>query len=113
MLSIDWVGENVVKYHEIIQHAHQMSTRCLPTIPPSPSPRRIFVDFRFGYIKSHLRPRSVPSYGELKHFVWTSDLATSNRQELDLLMENFAETLTLPEGYRLVFCLRLRHMLSL
>ena len=34
----------------------------------------IFVEFKFDHIKSPL-PRIGSSFGELRHFVWTSDLA--------------------------------------
>ena len=49
------------------------------------------MDFRFCYLKS----LPMKSYLLMEHFVWTSELATSNHscptKELDLLMENFAE----------------------
>ena len=40
MLSTDWVGENVIKNHQIIPITHQM----LPEV--------FILELRFGYIKS-------------------------------------------------------------
>ena len=85
MLNSEW-EKNIVKNHQMAPNVHQISNSS-PTIAPSPKIENFywnltFVEFWFVYIKSSTPPplelELRTSYGDLLHFVSTSDLVTSN-----------------------------------